>query len=70
MFARVGDRLTVHSNQVGGHVRTGEIIEVQHSDGTPPYLVAWSDTGTESLVHPGPDATVEHAEPPGPGSPA
>lgn len=59
MFARVGDRITVHSNHVGAHVKVGEVVEVQHEDGSPPYLVRW-DTGEESLVFPGPDATVEH----------
>jgi hypothetical protein len=43
-------------------VRDAEILEVRHPDGTPPYLVRWSDTGHEALVFPGPDATVENYE--------
>ena len=42
-----------------------EILEVHGAAGAPPYLVRWSDTDHESLVFPGPDATVQHfdAEP-------
>jgi len=39
MFARVGDRLVVRSAHVGGPVRDGEILEVRHGDGSPPYVV-------------------------------
>lgn len=60
MYAAKGDRLVVRSVHVDGPVRDGEILEVSHSDGTPPYRVRWSDTGHESLVFPGPDAYVEH----------
>lgn len=60
MFASVGDQLLVHSRHVGGPVRDGEILEVHHPDGSPPYLVRWSDTGHETLVFPGPDAEVQH----------
>ena len=63
MFARSGDRLVIRSLHVGGPVRDGEILEVRHDDGSPPYLVRWSDTGHEALVFPGPDAFVEHFEP-------
>lgn len=66
MFARVGDRLIVHSTHVGGPIRDGEILEVPHGDGSPPYLVRWSDTGHEALVFPGPDAEVQHFEHPVP----
>ena len=62
MFARSGDRLVVRSLHVGGPVRDGEILEVRHDDGSPPYLVRWSDTGHEALVFPGPDAFVEHPD--------
>ena len=64
MFATAGDRLVVRSLHVGGHVRDGEILEVRHDDGTPPYVVRWADTGHEALVFPGPDAFVEHFDPP------
>jgi hypothetical protein len=62
MTARPGDRLVVRSMHVGEHVRDAEILEVKHEDGSPPYVVRWSDTGHEGLVFPGPDAFVEHAD--------
>jgi hypothetical protein len=63
MFASVGDRLVVHSTHIDGPVRDGEILEVRHEDGSPPYVVRWSDTGHEALVYPGPDAEVQHFAP-------
>jgi hypothetical protein len=63
MFAAVGDRLVVHNLHVGEVARDGEIIEVMHADGTPPYSVRWSDDGHVSLVFPGPDAYIEHTQP-------
>ena len=60
LHAHVGDRLVIHSAHVDEPVRDGEILEVRHSDGTPPYTVRWEDTGHESLVYPGPDATIQH----------
>ena len=62
MFATVGDRLIVHGAHVGEAGRDGEILEIRHADGSPPYLVRWSDTGHEALVFPGPDAEVHHFE--------
>jgi hypothetical protein len=60
MYAQAGDRLVVRSTHVDGPARDGEILEVKHSDGSPPYVVRWSDDGHEALVFPGPDAYVEH----------
>ena len=60
MIAKVGDRLVIRGHKVGDPVRDAEILEVQHADGSPPYLVRWSDTGHEGLVFPGPDAEVQH----------
>lgn len=60
MFATAGDRLIVHSRTLGGPIRDGEILQVQHADGSPPYVVRWSDTGHEALVFPGPDAEIHH----------
>ncbi len=62
MFAKPGDRLIVQGHHVGDAVRDGEILEVEHEDGSPPYLVRWSDTGHQALVFPGPDARVQHFE--------
>jgi hypothetical protein len=61
LHAAVGDRLVVRS--IDGPVRDAEILEVRHEDGTPPYLVRWSDTGHLALVFPGPDARVGHYHP-------
>lgn len=63
MFAEVGDRLIVHSRHVGGPVRDAEILEVRGPDGSPPYLVLWSDSGHEGLFFPGADAEVQHFVP-------
>jgi len=62
MFAAVGDRLMVRSAHVGGAVRDAVVLEVRHEDGSPPYLVRWSDTGHESLFFPGPDTSVHRVE--------
>lgn len=62
MKASVGDRLVMASSVVDGPVRDGRVVRLRHEDGSPPYLVQWSDTGEETLVFPGPDAHVEHHE--------
>ncbi|WP_431966690.1 DUF1918 domain-containing protein [Nocardia sp. bgisy134] len=59
MEANVGDRLLVHGHVVGEHDRQGEIVEVRGPEGSPPYVVRFTD-GHESLVYPGPDAVIEH----------
>jgi hypothetical protein len=60
MFAKAGDRLVIHGHRVGEPDRDAEILEVRHEDGSPPYVVRWSDTGQEGLFFPGSDASVEH----------
>ncbi len=69
MYAAVGDRILVHSPHVDGPTRDGEVLEVSHADGSPPYRVRWSDTGHESIFFPGPDVEIHHfgaeKEPPG-----
>jgi hypothetical protein len=60
MRATVGDQLHVHSNKVGEHDRTAEILEVRGANGAPPYLVRFSD-GHESLIYPGSDCVIEPA---------
>ena len=64
LHATTGDRLIVQRVHVGEPVRDAEILEVRGEDGSPPYLVRWSDTGHEALVFPGPDAHVQHFEHP------
>lgn len=60
MYAAVGDRLVIHAHHLDVPDRDGEILEVRRADGSPPYRVRWFDDGHETLVFPGPDATVEH----------
>ena len=36
------------------------VLELRNEDGSPPYLVEWSDTGQRSLYFPGSDGHVEH----------
>ncbi|MDT0166803.1 DUF1876 family protein [Actinotalea sp. AC32] len=62
MKASVGDRYVQASSVVDGPVRDGEVVELRHPDGSPPYVIRWSDTGERTLVFPGPDAHVEHAD--------
>lgn len=58
MKAAVGDRIIQASGVVGGPVRDGMVVEVQHEDGSPPFLVEWAESGERSLVYPGPDTMV------------
>ena len=57
MHAQAGDRLVVESRTTETARREGEVLEVQGSNGEPPYRVRWSD-GHEGLVFPGPDAHI------------
>ncbi len=56
MQARVTDRLVVHGARGS---RSGEILELVDGAGPQRYRVRWSD-GHESVISPGPDATVDH----------
>jgi hypothetical protein len=58
--ARSGDRLVVRGHHVGERERDGEILEALGGDGSPPYVVRWSDDGHVSRIFPGSDAFVEH----------
>ena len=55
MEARVDDRLVVHGARAS---RVGVIVELMDGAGPQRYRVRWSD-GHESIISPGPDATVE-----------
>jgi Domain of unknown function (DUF1918) len=61
MKAQPGDMLVVESMREGQPSRRGRIVEVQHADGSPPYLVRWGESDHEALVFPGPDSRIEHA---------
>jgi hypothetical protein len=69
MYARKGDRIVVRSQTLDGLVRDGEVLAVEHPDGSPPYRVRWSDNGHESLFFPGPDAFIDHGDVPSPLAP-
>jgi len=62
MHAQPGDWLIVEQASIDHEARHGLIEEVHSTDGTPPYLVRWLDTGHEALVFPGPDAHVRTHE--------
>ena len=62
MQASVADRIVDHGHRAGGPDRDGEIIEVHGSDGGPPFVVRWGDTGHETTFFRGPDATGQHFE--------
>ncbi|MGR6998245.1 DUF1918 domain-containing protein [Yinghuangia aomiensis] len=62
MKAQVGDWMVVESLHVGEPRRVGLVIRVDHSDGSPPYWVRWTDDDHESLFFPGPEARIERLE--------
>lgn len=62
MKASVGDKIILLRHDEHGVLRDGEIVEVQQSDGSPPYYVHWSDADHYSLIYPGPDAKIVHYE--------
>jgi hypothetical protein len=55
MKAKVGDRVVTEGAHVDAPRRVGEVLEVMHDDGQPPYRVRWED-GHESLWYPGADS--------------
>lgn len=61
MQAKIGDWLVVQSRSDSHHARRAVILAV-HADGGPPYTVRWTDDGRETVVFPGPDATVVTAQ--------
>ncbi|WP_331772434.1 DUF1918 domain-containing protein (plasmid) [Embleya sp. NBC_00888] len=62
MEAQVGDWVVVESPRVGEHRRVGMVIRVDHADGSPPYMVRWTEDDHESLFFPGPETHVEKPE--------
>ena len=63
MHAEVGNWLVVHGRAPDDPVREGLVVGVPHGDGTPPYLVRWTDDDRLSLVFPGSDARILPAAP-------
>ncbi len=62
MHAKAGDWLVIESRTVGHVVRRGQILEIRGADGTPPYVVRWTDNDHVATVYPGPDAHVLTSE--------
>ena len=60
VHAEPGDRLVIHGHHQGEPGRDAEILEARGPEGSPPFLVRWSDTGHEAIFYPGSDASVEH----------
>lgn len=63
VYAEVGNWLVVHSRSLDVPTREGQIVEVPHADGSPPYVVHWLDQDRLSTVFPGPDTTVSPVAP-------
>lgn len=59
MRASVGDRVVVHGHHLGEPERDAEILEVQGSDGGPPYVVRWDD-GRVTTLYPSSDVSIDH----------
>ena len=59
MKASVGDRIIIRGRNIDEKARDGEIVELLHPDGEPPYRVRWED-GHEGIFFPGPDASIHH----------
>lgn len=62
MQAQVGDQITIDGHQVGEPRRVGRIVDVRGEDGGPPYEVQWDDSEHTTLLFPGSDAHITHAE--------
>ncbi|WP_281168165.1 DUF1918 domain-containing protein [Sporichthya polymorpha] len=56
--AGVGDRVLVPTG-VPGQERAAVVVEVQNGNGTPPYVVVWSDNGQRALLYPPGNARIE-----------
>ncbi|HWM17713.1 MAG TPA: DUF1918 domain-containing protein [Microbacterium sp.] len=61
MNANVGDRVRIHGRTVGAAERVGEVIEVRGSEESPLLVVRYED-GHETILAPGGDCEILHAE--------
>jgi len=57
MRARVGDRIILAAERIDEPTRDGEVLEARGPEGTPPFLVRWSD-GHTALFYPGPGSIL------------
>jgi len=62
MRAHTGDWIVVESLHLGGERRRGQVVRLEHPDGSPPYLVHWTDHDRETVFFPGPEAHLEFPE--------
>lgn len=62
MKAKVGDWLVCKGVAVDRPDQRGLITEVHSSDGSPPYVVRWLESGHVATVFPGSDAMVVTAD--------
>ena len=62
MKAQPGDHIIIAAPHVGDALRDGEVLEARGPDGSPPYLVRWSD-GHEGVLHPGPGSVLRVGHP-------
>ena len=63
MHAHVGDWLIIPPPPHEKHERRGQVVEVPHPDGSPPYRVRWIEDDHVSLVFPPPDAHLRCPRP-------
>ncbi|MEO8694722.1 MAG: CBS domain-containing protein [Acidimicrobiales bacterium] len=61
LHANVGDILVVRGAHVGERDQRAVIEEIQGVDGSPPYVVRWTDDRDDRshMYYPGPDAHIE-----------
>jgi len=62
MIAKQGDWLIVEPVHVGEKRRRGQVVGVRGRDGSPPFVVRWSDSDHETLVFPGDSTHVVPAD--------
>ncbi|MEU4293136.1 DUF1918 domain-containing protein [Kribbella sp. NPDC026596] len=62
MKAAPGDWLMIEGTHLDDPKRHGLILEVHGPDGSPPYIVRWDDTKTETVVIPSAGAHIFTAE--------
>ncbi|WP_127507986.1 DUF1918 domain-containing protein [Actinoplanes solisilvae] len=63
MIAHVGDRIVLEGTHLGDARRTGIIVALGHTDGSPPYQVHWLDNDRTTLIFPGAEARIEQKDP-------
>ena len=56
------EAVDVQGHRVGEPDRDCEVLDVRGTDGGPPYVVRWADSGHETLFFPGSDAMLQHFE--------